>query len=201
MPLKRDLSKGEKANVGKDEVIISPRKVENLCCRSLRRCFCLRWPFGGNVTQSCSGMEGRSEGTAPGCRCWEDEHGGYIPKKERKKKHPRRHVHSYMNTHAFFHLHSGTHAGTRTSDEGQGVGIASHGIYFKNLLMVESTFAEFPPYWRKSATSKVLFPIENPTVCFYCSWLEGKEWGGACRTGPGGGDILTQRLMGCSSLP
>lgn len=71
-----------KESVGKDEVIIKPRKVENLCCKSSRRCFCLRWPFGGNVTLCRSGMEGRSEGSAAGCCLREDEHGGYIAKKK-----------------------------------------------------------------------------------------------------------------------
>lgn len=34
---------------------------------------------------------------------------------------------------------------------------------------------------------------------FFCSWRQGGA--GACRTGPGDGDISTQRLMGCPSLP
>lgn len=35
--------------------------------------------------------------------------------------------------------------------------------------------------------------------CVFCSWRKGGA--GACRTEPGDGDISTQRLMGCPSLP
>lgn len=35
-----------------NEVIISLRRVKNLCCYFSWRCFCLHWPLPGNVTQS-----------------------------------------------------------------------------------------------------------------------------------------------------
>lgn len=60
-----------------------------------------------------------------------------------------------------------------SDDEGPGVGIASRGIYFKNLSSAESTSAEFPPYRRVSFTSKGLL---SPTMCFYCGGMEAKGW-------------------------
>lgn len=56
------------------------------------------------------------------------------------------------------------------------MGITLCGIYFKNLLTVESTSAEFPPFWRNGVSSNVLFPIESPTMCFCCRGMDGKEW-------------------------
>lgn len=46
---------------------------------------------------------------------------------------------------------------------------------------------------------KGFISYREPNAVFFCSWRQGGA--GACRTGPGDGDISTQRLMGCPSLP
>lgn len=46
---------------------------------------------------------------------------------------------------------------------------------------------------------KGFISYREPKAVFFCSWRQGGA--GACRTGPGDGDISTQRLMGCPSLP
>lgn len=46
---------------------------------------------------------------------------------------------------------------------------------------------------------KGFISYREPNAVFFCSWRQGGA--GACRTGPGDGDISTQRLMGCPGLP
>lgn len=169
MPLKRDLSEGEKASVGKDEVIILAEEAGKFVLQVLAEMLLFALAFRRKCHTELLRHGGPFGGHGPGLPLLGGPTRWIHTKKRKKKKHPRRHVHSYMNTHVFFHLLSGTHAGTRTSDdEGQAVGITSRGIYFKNLLTAGSPSAEFPPYWRNSVT-------ECTTMCFYCSGMEEKE--------------------------